>query len=85
MTPEIMDKIRLSAEREVAEIVEAWPTAKIRWTLDGLAAVAMIQSENFTYIIEVDGDITRSLWVSHPGSIGAGSGHAPNWTGGWVD
>lgn len=79
MNPETLRKIALKAEREVAEIVEAWPTAKVRWTLDGLAAVVMIQSENFTYIIEVDGNITRSLWVSH--RVPA----APEWRTGWVD
>lgn len=83
MNPEVLRKVKAEAEAEVAQIVEAWPTAKIRWTLDGCAAVALIQGETFTYVIEVDGDITRSLWVSHRHPIV--EGYVPDWTDGWVD
>lgn len=72
---------------EVERIVDAWPTASVRYTLDHLAAVLIIRNPNSTYIIEVEpGDFeakTRSLWVSHVSPIV--EGYVPDWTEGWVD
>lgn len=72
---------------EVLRIREAWPTAKVRFTHDFLAAVAIIREPASTYFIEVEpGDFeakTRSLWVSHRHPIA--EPYVPTWTEGWVD
>lgn len=85
MNPKTISAQVLRVEQEVRRIREAWPEAKVRFTRDFLAAVAIIREPTSTYIIEVEpGEtdvVTRSLWVSHR----APSTHAPEWRAGWVD
>lgn len=83
MNPRTPNAQRNRVRDEVRDIMDAWPTAMIRWTVDHLAAVLIIHDPLSTYIIEVDPEGTRSLWVSHHAPIG--EAYTPEWTEGWVD
>lgn len=82
MNPLTLTARHQRVDAEVRRIREAWPTARVTRSADRLAAVAVIDNAHSTYIIEVDPDSSRSLWVSF--SLGGG-GHTAGWRDGWVD